>query len=264
MLSEYLRALRVLELREVLPLIPRIGGERRLKILEIGAGAGYQTEAFRSHGYDVVPVDIPQSNYRTDRIVDVIEYNGHQLPFDDDSFDLIYSSNVLEHVEHLALLQKEIARVLRKEGVAIHVLPSAIWRFWTNVTHYLALSKRLCRVFWFRFCRSETKKDSAPKFPDPDSRGQTSPQSTFHLFASNFFPMRHGETGSAVTELYLFSRVGWIRLFKRHGWLIKAVSTNRLFYTGNVVLGARFPMQMRTAASLFLGSACHIFVLKKA
>jgi predicted SAM-dependent methyltransferase len=41
---------------------------------------------------------------------------------------------VLEHIAHIDEFQKEIQRVLKPGGCAIHIMPSGNWRFWTNIT----------------------------------------------------------------------------------------------------------------------------------
>jgi len=107
------------------------------RILEIGAGTGWQARILESHGYDVRAIDLPSSNYRENRIWSVIDYDGKIIPFEDNSFDIIFSSNVLEHIPHIHEFQKEIHRVLKPEGCAVHVIPSGSWRFWSNITHFL-------------------------------------------------------------------------------------------------------------------------------
>lgn len=46
-------------------------------------------------------------------------YDGRRMPFDDHSFDVIWSNSCLEHVRHPALTVAEFARVLRPGGLMI-------------------------------------------------------------------------------------------------------------------------------------------------
>lgn len=128
----HLEAIRHYELDVVAAILPPRG-----RLLEIGAGTGWQAHALALHGYDVSAVDLSSSNYAAARVFPVMDYDGHTLPFGDDTFDIVYSSNLLEHIPHLESFQKEIHRVLRPVGCVIHVLPSGSWRFWTNLTHLL-------------------------------------------------------------------------------------------------------------------------------
>lgn len=47
-----------------------------------------------------------------------------RLPFDDDYFDIIFSNQVFEHVEHLDTVVTELSRVLRPNGMMYHHFPS--------------------------------------------------------------------------------------------------------------------------------------------
>ncbi|WP_169754219.1 methyltransferase domain-containing protein [Campylobacter curvus] len=47
--------------------------------------------------------------------VDVV-YDGGKIPFEDEYFDIIFSTFVLEHVENLDDTLKEIYRVIKTEG----------------------------------------------------------------------------------------------------------------------------------------------------
>jgi SAM-dependent methyltransferase len=129
---EHLEAIRAFEFGIVLDILPPRG-----RFLEIGAGTGWQARAFENRGYDVSAIDLPSSNYRVNRVWPVTEYDGKHIPFEDNTFDLIFSSNTLEHIPHIYEFQKEIHRVLKPDGVVLHLLPSSSWRLWTNISHLL-------------------------------------------------------------------------------------------------------------------------------
>jgi ubiquinone/menaquinone biosynthesis C-methylase UbiE len=69
--------------------------------------------------------------------LDIIDYDGHSIPFDNQSFDIVFSSNVMEHILHTYEIQKEISRVLNNDGISIHVMPTPTWRILTNITHFI-------------------------------------------------------------------------------------------------------------------------------
>jgi SAM-dependent methyltransferase len=128
----HVEALRLFEIDRVLEHMPSAG-----RLLEIGAGTGWQARLLQSRGYEVVAVDIPSSNYRDARNFPIFDYDGRNLPFADQSFDIVFSSNTLEHIPSLRSFDSEMRRVLKTEGIAVHVLPSASWRMWTNLSHVL-------------------------------------------------------------------------------------------------------------------------------
>jgi len=130
--SAHLEAIRLEELDIAHDYLPSEG-----RLLEIGAGTGWQAQALQDRGYDVSAIDIASSNLREERIWLVTDYDGMKIPFDDNTFDIVFSSNVLEHIPHIFEFQKEIQRVLKPEGIAIHILPSSSWRLWSNMTEML-------------------------------------------------------------------------------------------------------------------------------
>src|SRR5437867_2179571 len=125
---EHLENIRAYELEAALAVMPAGG-----RLLEIGAGTGGQSKRLSERGYDVKAVDIASSVYKEHRVWPVLEYDGRHLPFEDASFDIVFSSNTLEHVAHLREFQVEIHRVLAPGGLAVHVLPTGSWRFWTSL-----------------------------------------------------------------------------------------------------------------------------------
>lgn len=92
-------------------------------ILDAGAGDLRHTKLLRNMGYSVIPVDIliPKDNDPSFRQASV-----ENLPFDDNTFDLILSFSVLELVEHDQKAIAEFYRVLKKGSFCIITVPSSI------------------------------------------------------------------------------------------------------------------------------------------
>ena len=135
---DWLHAIRYGELQSFVHLI---GKDDR--VLEIGGGTGYQAQLLAERGVSIVSVDMAKSLYRNDRVRDIVEYDGHNLPFAGGTFDKVLSSHVLEHVVPLSRLQAEMARVLDDSGSAIHVVPTHLWLLLNWVVHYPHIASRL-------------------------------------------------------------------------------------------------------------------------
>ena len=104
------------------------------KVLEIGGGNGYQASIIKSWGSEILSIDTEINN--NEKYFEVKKYDGINFPFRDESFDIVYSSNVLEHVKDLDLLIRETKRVIKPTGIIIHLIPSTTWRFWTILANY--------------------------------------------------------------------------------------------------------------------------------
>jgi len=238
------------ELDRVTPHLPKNSA-----VLEIGAGAGWQSKELSRRGVAVTAIDIATSYYKPDQIWPVIEYDGLHIPFPDNYFDIVFSSNVLEHIPHVRSFQSELQRVLKPGGTAIHLLPSGTWRFWSTVAHYPWLvAAAFNHLFKRRSAAQPEKKTHSPAAPAVSKR---------EIIRGLIAPERHGEFGNTITEIYYFSRFRWARLFRSTGWKIEHYYSNRLFYTGYSIFDSRLSIRSRRILSYLLGSACHVFVLKK-
>jgi SAM-dependent methyltransferase len=99
----------------------RSPGAASPRVMDLGCGAGDSVDLFRSVDPEVswVGVDIedsPEVAGRTRKDAEFVSFDGRRLPFEDQSFDLVYCKQVLEHVEHPRELVGEAARVLRPGG----------------------------------------------------------------------------------------------------------------------------------------------------
>jgi 2-polyprenyl-3-methyl-5-hydroxy-6-metoxy-1,4-benzoquinol methylase len=257
---KHLEAIRLLELDYLLDEI-KSAKLRSNVILEIGSGSGLQAKRLAEKGYDVKAIDIADSIYSEQRIWPILNYDGKHIPFSDDHFDIVFSSSVLEHIPHADEFQREIRRVLKADGIAIHIVPSASWRFWTNVAHYPFVIKAMVKMI----CTKTVVAADAKNYNEVEilALNQMRQLSAIEVIKKAIFPPRHGEAGNAITELYSFSRRSWFKLFTRAGWKIEKAVPNRLFYTGHMILSSALSVQVRRFLSYVLGSSCHIFKLRK-
>lgn len=245
MTHDHLHAVREYELREALRWFPPVGGPANPpRVLELGAGTGYQAALLDALGYRVTAVELPSSAYATSRVFRVIDYDGRRLPFDDGSFDVVFSSNVLEHVPDIDGMLVEIRRVLAPGGYALHVLPTPAWRLWTTLAHLPWLVARvLARV-------GRTRRPAT---------GSGAQEPVGRSPWRDLFPSRHGERGNVLTEMFFFSRTWWRRRFEAAGFSIPADRTVGLFYSGCMVLGSSWGIEGRSRWSRYLGAACRIY-----
>src|ERR1044071_1221452 len=91
------------------------------KVLEIGAGAGWQAKKLSERGVRVTAIDITSSFYKPDQVWPVIEYDGEHIPFPDNYFDIVFSSNVLEHIPHVRLEHADMRYMLQNIGAEDNV-----------------------------------------------------------------------------------------------------------------------------------------------
>jgi SAM-dependent methyltransferase len=105
-------------------------------ILDFGCGRGETVAALRGAGYAAQGVDIEaywegaESLGRDPALqqhLHLAQLRPYRLPFADASFDLVVSEQVFEHVMDYEAAFRELRRVLRPQGLSIHVFP-ARWR----------------------------------------------------------------------------------------------------------------------------------------
>jgi SAM-dependent methyltransferase len=247
---EHLHRLRAAELDIIASRFPS-----NARILEIGAGTGAQALALSERGFDVAAVDIANSNYATDTVFPVSTYDGRQLPFADASFDIVFSSNVLEHVRDLPPLHEEMKRVLKPGGACVHVLPTDSWRFWTTLSAFPVALQHLAQL----------APDMAPRRVGRAEARRLLGVS-YRALAYATIPLRqkrHGERGNIITEQYYFRPAWWRRHFLANGFAISFEAPIGIFYTGHMVLNT-LSIDQRKRLARALGSACHLFELRRA
>jgi SAM-dependent methyltransferase len=105
-----------------------VPGLARARVLDDGCGIGTYVRRLAPHVGEVVGID-----YELDRVREaaatperplVLCAAGEHLPFPDDSFDVVISNEVIEHVADDGMAVAEMARVLRPGGRAVIFCPN--------------------------------------------------------------------------------------------------------------------------------------------
>ncbi|GAA1040708.1 class I SAM-dependent methyltransferase [Virgisporangium ochraceum] len=111
-------------------------------MLDVGGGPGYFADAFLAAGagYIGVEPDAGELSARGGPAAGMVRASALALPFADASFDVCYSSNVLEHVPDPHKMLDEMVRVTRPGGT-VFVSFTPWWSPWggheTAPWHYL-------------------------------------------------------------------------------------------------------------------------------
>ncbi|MFB6280248.1 MAG: class I SAM-dependent methyltransferase [Salinibacter sp.] len=100
------------------------------KIIGVGAGTGAVAAALSKNGFGskITCAEISESGIEFTKkrgiknVNKVIKFDGYNLPFDDNEFDLTISSHVLEHVEHQRVFLKEVSRVSKYTYLEVPLL----------------------------------------------------------------------------------------------------------------------------------------------
>ena len=91
-------------------------------LLDVGGGPGFFARAFEERGATYVAVDADAGEMRLhgrDPGPRTVQADGTALPFADGTFDVTYSSNVLEHVAEPWRMADDMVRVTRPGGTVV-------------------------------------------------------------------------------------------------------------------------------------------------
>lgn len=110
------------------------------KLLEPGCGRGEHLRIFKELGMDVYGTDIsPESKkISSDLNISICDLDLENLPYAENTFDVVYSKSFLEHLTEPTIFLKEAYRVLKPGGLLLSMVPdweSQYKKFYDDYTH---------------------------------------------------------------------------------------------------------------------------------
>lgn len=137
------------------------------RVLDLGAGAGQLRQMdFSRQAARVCGIDPDEAVLRNPHLHEAKVGLGEEIPYDDESFDLVFADNVLEHLEDPLAVFREVWRVLKPGGLFLAKTP--------NRRHYVPLIARCTpQAFheWFNRARGR-QVDTFPTVYRANSRRQ--------------------------------------------------------------------------------------------
>lgn len=139
-------------------------------VLDVGCSLGWTVEFFGMHGVRAVGVDVSRVAVQRGRRMgrDVRVGSAAALPFEDGAFDVVLSTDCLEHLrpEDARGSVHELARVARR-GVAIKVNPredrNRLWKFVAGTPLHLTCIPVATWLGWFAEEGFEVEEADEPR-----------------------------------------------------------------------------------------------------
>lgn len=87
----------------------------------------------------------------------LLDLTNSIIPYDDNTFDVVFSDNVIEHVKNPDIIFKEIKRVLKPGGVFLAKTP--------NKRHYMPVIARMAPTWFHKFYNKLRGRNYIDTFP---------------------------------------------------------------------------------------------------
>lgn len=186
------------------------------EMLELGAGSGFQSALLIRYANHLIATELNSDRFKPEPLPG-IEYkicDAEQVGdiFEPAAFDLIFASNLMEHLPHPERALEGMRKVLSADGIVILVMPNVLWKvfslvgFYPNVLRlaWRALVQGRLKKLWKRYLGSGDSPPDKIKGNNLKSAGETS------MRAGIFWPLPHGAYASHRAELAAYGRRAWI------------------------------------------------------
>lgn len=172
-----------------------------------------------------------------------------------DSFDLIFSSSLIEHLFDKGKFLQDTRKILSSNGHAIHIVPSRMFK----VTHLLLFYLNLFLLIIDRligiFQKKPIFRGAANNFENNINSNKTN---KINKWRRLLLPRIHGNYKTHIEEWRSWSKNSWQKLFKDNGYLVVN------YIKGPAFSGYGFGWNhLREALERFGWASEHIFILKK-
>jgi SAM-dependent methyltransferase len=108
--------------------LPEVGQKvAETKILEFGSGDGFQISYLQTLGHVIASDIYVSENMKANHQSSFVQCDICAAPFRSNTFDLIFSNHVIEHVEDLNLAFRELKRIGKTDCIYAFSVPTALW-----------------------------------------------------------------------------------------------------------------------------------------
>ena len=194
--------------------------KRFVNALEMGAGNGFQSGIIVNFCDKLISTDLNSdrlystaSHPQIERLVLDAEVVGDS--FDVDSFDLIYSSNLLEHLPDVDRCLSGCYKILKSDGIFVNILPNPYWRLLSSSLHYPIKLLRLFNLLRTRLLSSNQGSQNKARKSQGNNLKVARRKRSFIDF---LIPPPHGVSADSFREIFAFRKRRWKRTFERNNF----------------------------------------------
>lgn len=257
--SQYLHSIRKKEMDRVFSVLPQTHFSSGL---EIGAGDGFQTTLLAPRVKSLVSSDLNFKRIQESLKIPEVTYMQVDADaitgvFPSQAFELIFSSNVLEHVRDPRSFLAATRPMLTDDGYAVHIIPSRHIKVFYLLLYYpnlvlLAVDRILGKLRGKPFFSGGTLN------LENNINVGDKPKKKEDRIKKFLFPSPHGNFSNHKEEFIAFGKKQWERLFKESGYSVVAYAQGPAF--SGYGFGFGFLRKMLEYCGV---SSEHIFFLQK-
>ena len=151
-------------------LVKKFNLKSNSKILELGCGRGEFLNEFSKLGMNSFGVDVSDYaiNLCKNAEIKVLDITKNPLPYDDNSFDIVFSKSFIEHFYYPEQIFKDTLRVLKPSGIFINLTPewNYIYKsFYEDFTHRTPFTKKSLKDIYLITGFSDVNVESFKQLP---------------------------------------------------------------------------------------------------
>ncbi len=201
-------------------------------MLEIGAGDGFQSALLLTYTQKLVCTEYDEQklqNKISDPAVSYKIVDAENLPhyFKPKTFDVIFSSNVFEHLHQPEKVFKDMHAILANDGVCVHIMPSPFLKWTWLLLFYpnqvITLLEMLTQKGGAKSLRQVSKGDEVALKELRADLGNNPKAAQRSWLKSQLWPTPHGAYPSHIAELRGYSRKRWTKVMHDAGFTVIAV-----------------------------------------
>jgi len=222
------------------------------RALDLGAGEGFSSYRLNSISNFVFATDYNKSRLARIRSnqINRIVCDAEHLCFKKKQFDLVFSSNLLEHVLHPNQVLKNIYEILSDDGFVVITVPNRIWKILHLIFFYPNQMGSLIRRLFF-----------SAQYEIQDSwSSNVKTKSRYSFLRRNIWPVPHGISKNNWSEFFTFSRNYWIKMFRENNFTLIREVNNLPLYSAHPLACLSTVLSVLSRLSL---SSSHAFILNK-
>jgi len=252
---------RLLRERELEIIFKRLGHARFQFGLELGSGSGFQGRLLVNRYVEkLVCTDLNEERlkqithegieYRT---VDAERLKGE---FEEDTFDFVFASNLLEHLPDPKKCLSSIEKVLRDDGVFVCTVPTRLFvlllilLYIPKKAHNIVVNREWSKICSYRKGTKESTKRNNLK---------AQPASGVNSIWRYIYPAPHGISSNLLAELVVFGKCHWLNHLNSSGLQLERI-VKLPVYSPYLFSGARSLKSLLERIGL---SSSYAFILKK-